>query len=76
MMLKNDISVSAKMIWQLLLDYGMLSMAQICKISHFPEDTVTQAIDWLEQENKIKIVEKEKVVYAELSGSSFSEMRF
>jgi len=75
-MLKNDISVSAKMIWQLLLDYGMLSIAQICRISHFTEDTVIQAIDWLEKGNKIKIIEKEKVVYAELSGSSFSEMRF
>jgi len=75
-MLKNDVKVNAKMIWQLLLDYGMLSMAQICKISRFTEDAVTQAIKWLEQENKIKIVEKERVVYAELTIGSFSEMRF
>lgn len=75
-MLKEDIGSNAKAIWQLLLDYGMLSMTQICKLSRFTEDTVNLAIDWLKQEEKIKIIKKEEVVYVELSGSSFSEMRF
>ena len=75
-MLEEDIGSNAKAIWQLLLDYGMLSVTQICKLSHFTEDTATQVIDRLKQENKIKIVEKEKIIYVELTANSFFEMHF
>ena len=73
-MLKEDIGVNAKTIWQLLFDYGMLSITQICKLSRFKEDEVVSALEWLKQDNKVKTVEKGKSTYVELTVNSIIEM--
>ena len=73
-MLKEDIGVNAKTIWQLLFDYGMLSITQICKLSRFKEDEVVSALEWLKQDNKVKTVEKGKSTYVELTVNSITEM--
>jgi hypothetical protein len=74
-MLKNDIGINAGVIWHLLSSKGALSIKQIGGFTHFEEKMIILSLGWLARESKIRLLEQNGVICAELI-PTISEMYF
>lgn len=64
-MIKKDIGTGAGDIWQLLISHGCLSLRQIGERIHRKDSFILLAIGWLYKEDKIKIVDREGILFFE-----------
>ncbi len=57
----DQIGLTAGQVWHALTENGGMSLAKLAKQIDAPRDLVMQAVGWLARENKIQIVEQNRV---------------
>ena len=65
-MLKNDIGIDAGVIWHLLSENGRLSVREIGEHTSYREGLIFMSLGWLARENKIRILDIDGRLFAEL----------
>lgn len=66
-MSKDDIGTKSGTIWLLLSDRGKLSIREIGECTHCKDSLIFLALGWLLREDKIRFVDENGILYAELN---------
>ena len=75
-MYKQDVKINSDLIWNLLSDANSLSIDEIMELTGYGEKFIYMALGWLLKENKIRLNEKQGILFAESLRSNYSEMDF
>ena len=66
-MIKNEVVVEVRLILSLLSERKTLTVKRIEEVTHYEESLVCIALGWLVKENKVRLFEKNGILYVELN---------
>lgn len=66
-MSKDDVGTKSGTIWLLLSDKGRLSIREIGEFTNCKDSLIFLALGWLLREDKIRFIDENGILYAELN---------